>query len=310
MAPQDITVTQEETFTGGLCLGAIAPVSNSILLEQPATARDHDTWGASMEHALAPLKGNVIQSTSDEAPGLLAYVEHPLGVHHSPDLFHVQHERGKAVAAPMAAKQRAAARALMTAAEQLNRVQEQPQSVDAPPQRRGPGRPPKAAPSLEQAQQAGEAARQEPQRLMQSREHVGQCIRAIGQLDHFVDLDRGIRRNGKLIASDIHEHIDTSRPIAPQEGLSKPCLDHIDKAERVVPKMQATIEFVSSYVRHQVHQLGLAQPASYAMPAPLIPSYSLERVATTQTVVEGQSLRALANRLRTPLFALGGAVSA
>ena len=32
-----------------------------------------------MAGALAPLKCHVIQSTSDEAPGLLTYVEHHLG---------------------------------------------------------------------------------------------------------------------------------------------------------------------------------------------------------------------------------------
>ena len=57
------------------------------------------------ESALAPLKCNVIQSSSDEAPGLLEYVEHHLGAHHSPDIFHVQPELSKTVAAPMAAKQ-------------------------------------------------------------------------------------------------------------------------------------------------------------------------------------------------------------
>jgi hypothetical protein len=43
MPPKDITVTQDETFTGGLCLVAIEPVSNYILLEQTAPTRDHDT---------------------------------------------------------------------------------------------------------------------------------------------------------------------------------------------------------------------------------------------------------------------------
>jgi hypothetical protein len=61
----------------------------------------------------------VIQSTSDEAPGLLAYVEQHLGAHHSPDLFHGQHELSKAVCAPMAVKQRAAAMTLAQAAETL-----------------------------------------------------------------------------------------------------------------------------------------------------------------------------------------------
>jgi Family of unknown function (DUF6399)/helix-turn-helix, Psq domain len=310
MPPKEITATQDETFTGGLCLVAIEPVSNYILLEHLAEARDQDTWNALMADALALLKCKVIQSTSDEAPGLLAYVEHHLGVHHSPDLFHVQHELSKAVAAPMAAKQRAAERAVTTAAEQLSRVQEHTQRVDAQPERRGPGRPPKVAPRLEQAQQEVEATRQEYQRLTGQREKVGQSIRAIGHAYHFVDLDRGVRRNGKLIASDIQAQIDTLRTIAQQEGLRETCLARIEKAGRVVPKMQATIEFVSDYVRQQVRQLDLAPPQAFAMHAHLMPSYYLDRVASTRSMTEGTPLRALAERLRTPLFESGGALGA
>jgi hypothetical protein len=117
------------------------------------------------------------------------------------------------------------------------------------------------------------------------------------------------RGDGKLIAGDIQQHIDTIRTIAQQEGLSETCLERMAQAERVVPKMQATREFVSGYVRQQVRQLALAQPESYAMHAPLIPSYSLERVASTRTVPQGEPLRTLAERLRTPLFEPGGALS-
>jgi hypothetical protein len=310
MPPKEITATQDETFTGGLCLVAIEPVSNYILLEHTAEARDQDTWNALMKDALAGLNCKVIQSTSDEAPGLLAYVEHHLGAHHSPDLFHVQHELSKAVAAPMAAKQRAAAKAVTTAAEQLSRVQEHIQHVDAQPERRSPGRPPKAVPSPEQAQQEVEATRQEYQRLTGQREQVSQSIRTIGHAYHFVDLDRGVRRNGKLIVSDIQHQIDTIRTIAQQEGLSQACFDRIEKAERVVPKMQATIEFVSGYVRQQVQQLELTSPQSFAMHARLIPSYYLERVAATRTVTQGQARRVLAERLRTSLFEPDGPLGA
>jgi hypothetical protein len=69
MPPKDITVTQDETCTGGLGLVGMEPVSNYIVLEHTAPARDHDTWRELMEAALAPLKCNIIQSTSDEAPG-------------------------------------------------------------------------------------------------------------------------------------------------------------------------------------------------------------------------------------------------
>jgi Family of unknown function (DUF6399) len=122
-------------------------------------------------------------------------------------------------------------------------------------------------------------------------------------------MERGVRRNGKLIAGDLQQHIDTIRTIAKHEGLSESCIERIAKAERVVPKMQATIEFVSGYVRQQVRQLDLAPPTSYAVHAHLIPSYYLERVTSTRTVSQGAPLRALAERLRTPLFAPGGALS-
>ncbi len=239
-------------------------------------------------------------------PGLLAYVEHHLGVHHSPDLFHVQHERIKAVAAPMAVKQWAAEKALTTAEETLARGQEHTQSDNIQAGRSCPGRPPKATPSLARTEHTVEAARRGHQRLTQSREQVGQSIQAIGHTYHFVDLDRGVRRNGMLIASDIHKQIDTIRQVAQQEGLSESSMERIDKAERIVPKMQATIEFVSSYVRQQVHHLDLIQSESYAMHAHLLRSYDLERVVSTKTLLEGQPLRDLADRIRLPLFEPGG----
>jgi hypothetical protein len=252
----------------------------------------------------------VIQSTSDEAPGLLAYVEHHLGAHHSPDVFHVQHELRKAISAPMATKQRAADKAAAKAEETLKRVQEQLHNVNNALEKRGPGRPPQVPPSLEQLEQDVEAARHEHQRLSGQRETVTRSIRAIGHAYHFVDLERGVRRNGKLIAGAIQEHIETIRTIAQQENLSETCMDRIEKAERVVPKMQATIAFVSGYVRQQVSQLDLTQPVSYAMHAYLIPSYYLERVAATRTMTAGEPLCARAERLRTPLFEPGGVLGA
>src|SRR5438128_8420217 len=283
MPAQDITLAKDETFTGGLCLVAIDPKSNYILLEQAAPARDQDTWQKLMEQALVGLNCRVIQSTSDEAPGLLAYVEHHLGAHHSPDLFHVQYELSKAISAPMAVKQRTAEKTVSKAEETRKRVHEPLDIANDAPAQRGPGRPPKGAASLEQVAQAVETARQESQRLAGQRAKVTQSMRAIGHASHFVDLERGVRRNGKLIASDIHEQIDTIRTIAHQEGLSQACLDRIEKAARVVPTRQATIAFVSGYVRQQVSRLELTLPQSYAMHAHLIPSYDLERVASTNT---------------------------
>jgi hypothetical protein len=249
-----ITVTQDETFTGGLCLVAAEPVSNLILLEHLAQARDQQAWNELMAPALAQLNCEVIQSTSDEAPGLLASVEHHLEAHHSPDLFHVQQELSSAVCAPLATKERAADKALTEAREPLDQLQVRLENPDEQPEKRGPGRPPKEPMRLEHAQEALEAARREHERLTQHRERGTQSIEAIGQAYHFVDLERGVRRNGQLIAADIQAHLETIRTVAQDEHLSPSSRNRIDTAKRVVPKMQATMECVSGYVRQQVTQ--------------------------------------------------------
>jgi hypothetical protein len=132
-----------------------------------------------MEQALAGLNCRVMQSTSDETPGLLAYVEHHLGAHHSPDVFHVQYELSKAVSVPMAAKQRAAAKVATQAEETRKRMQEQLNNATDESAKRGPGRPRKVAASLEQVELEVEAARHEHQRLMRQRETITQSIRTI-----------------------------------------------------------------------------------------------------------------------------------
>src|SRR4029434_2171545 len=306
MPQKDLTVTQDETFTGGLCLITMDPESNFIILEQLAQARDQTTWDDLMAPALAPLNCRVIQSTSDEAPGLLAYVEHYVEARHSPDLFDVQHELVKAVTGPMATKERAAHKAVSEATAQLEWLQSDPQSAADEFAKRRTGRAPTHPMSLEQAEHALAAARREHARLAEQRAQVKASIRGIGQAYHFVDLERGVRRNGQLIASDIQEHIAQIRSIAQHEGLSQSGLERIEKAERVVPKMQATIAFVSGYVKQQVARLDLTPPVSFAMHAKLIPSYYLDRVAQTRSVSDGEPLRELAERLRAPLFAPGG----
>ena len=310
MPPQEITATQEETFTGGLGLVAIAPVRNSLLLEHTAEAREQDTWQALRQPALAGLNCRVLQATSDEAPGLLAYVEPHLGAPHSPDRFHVQHALSKAVSVPLATKQRAAAKAVPKAEETRKQAHAYLAMATNAPVQRGPGRPPQGVTNLEQGKDALEGARAAHQRLSAQREQVTQCLRAMGHAYHFVALERGVRRNGKLIAGDIHAQLQTIRTIAQQADLSQACLKRLEKAARVIPKMQATIEFVSGYVRQQVSQLALSPPASYAMHAHLMPSSYLERVAATRTRTAGAPRRALAERLRPPRFASGGALGA
>lgn len=306
MPPKGLTLTQDATCTGGLCLVGIEPVRNAMVLEQEAQARDHGPWQALMAPALEGRNWRVSQSTSDEAPGLLAYVAPHLGAPHSPDLCHVQQELRKAGSAPMAATVRAAARVGVQAEGALPHVQEPRRPTPGESDHAGLGRPAKAAVPLAQVAPDVEAARREHHRLAGQREQVAQSIRALGHAYHCVDVERGVRRHGKRIAGDIHEQRDAIRAIARQESLSETWLARIAKAERVGPKMQATLAFVSGYGRRQVQPPELASPQPFAMPAHLLPSDDLERVASARTVREGAPRRALAGRLRASRFAPDG----
>jgi len=92
MTPKKITVCEDETYHPEICLVAIEPVSDFILVEKYAKHRDAETWNQAIKEATNGLAVEVIQSCSDEAQGILSHVREGLGAHHSPDLFHAQHE--------------------------------------------------------------------------------------------------------------------------------------------------------------------------------------------------------------------------
>jgi hypothetical protein len=96
MTPGPITVCEDETFHPQVCLVSVEPVSDFIPLEVYGQGRDATSWTTQLTTALEGVPAEVVQVTSDEAKGLLAHARDGLGAHHSPDLFHVQHEVSKA----------------------------------------------------------------------------------------------------------------------------------------------------------------------------------------------------------------------
>ena len=64
MPRKDLTVTQDETFTGGLCLITMDPESNFIILEQLAQARDQASWN---EWMARPWRSSTVRSFNQPA---------------------------------------------------------------------------------------------------------------------------------------------------------------------------------------------------------------------------------------------------
>jgi hypothetical protein len=82
MPPRQITVCEDETFHPAICLVALEPVSNFILLEQYAEDRTAATWTQALAAACAGLPLTLVQGTSDEAKALRRHIERDHQAHH------------------------------------------------------------------------------------------------------------------------------------------------------------------------------------------------------------------------------------
>jgi hypothetical protein len=284
MPARTVTLVEDETFHQQPCLVAIEPVSNFILLEQYAPHRDAATWTQHLQEALGQMPVQVVQVTSDEAQGLLRHAQTELGVHHSPDVFHVQYELSGATAAALGAQVRAAQAALDQAHQQVQQVLEQQQQAAQQP--RGPGRPVDWSARIEAAAQQLQQAQQALRTQQAHREAMQQTVRQVAQVYHPFDLQTGLKRTEAEVNTDLGCLMEQARKGAQQAGLSAAARQRIEKAARVVPALVATIAFFHGLV-HKI----------------LIPALYLRRVARAASgapvrAALGQVAQNLLNNLR------------
>ena len=130
MEQKEITVCQDETFHPEVCLVAIEPASNYILLEKYTENRKAETWNQEMKEALDSLPVKVIQSTSDQGRAICSHVKENLKAHHSPDLFHGQQELVKATAPALRRQLNNATKEEKAAGKQLAKAYRKENSSD------------------------------------------------------------------------------------------------------------------------------------------------------------------------------------
>ncbi len=93
MPHRKITGCGDETFFDDkMVIVLMEAVSGFILAEQAEERRDAGTWEKVSKSALEGLNVTLVQITGDEAGGLTSCATTLLGVHKSPDLFHVQQD--------------------------------------------------------------------------------------------------------------------------------------------------------------------------------------------------------------------------
>jgi hypothetical protein len=299
MKPKQITVAEDETFHPQTCLVAIEPVSNYILLEQYAADRKADTWTEAMTAAIGEKPISVIQSTSDEGLGICSHAKNGLGAHHSPDLFHVQHEIVKATSGPLASKKRQAEKALAEATKTLQKEQKEQQRQQ---QECGD-----ASKRLQAAQEMEHAAKSALETRQNQQQRVQNANRALSAAYHPYDLETGLPRNAESVSTPLEEQFTEIETVAREANLSDRSMDRISKAKRVVVHMVATIAFFWLTVRAKIEALELTSSVETAVYDNLIPAIYLRLVADKTTdVVQRNKLRQKSNQLLAPLLANDG----
>jgi len=126
-----ISICEDETFHPEVCLVGIEPESNFILLEKYADDRSAETWNKAVNDGLNGLPVKILQSTSDEGKGLISHAVNGLNAHHSPDIFHVQHEIGKGTSGALAGAVRSAEKTLEKCTETTIKAVEQKEKYES-----------------------------------------------------------------------------------------------------------------------------------------------------------------------------------
>ena len=308
MARKDITVCEDENFHSGTCLVAIEPVSNFILIEKYSDGRKSEDWTKAMDEATKGLPVAIIQSTSDEAKGILHHVKQGLGAHHSPDVFHVQHEIVKGVNGPLANKTRRAEKALEEASAEVNRHIEDKAAYSC--EKHGPGRPPEFDKRIEKAREKETESRSLLETAEKHQKEVREAVQGISDDYHPVDIETGKLKTAEEVSKALQQRFSKIEETALEAGLAEPSFNRIKKAKKVVVEMAATIVFFYLAMKAKVEALCLMPEAEWAMINNLIPAIYLRLVSERAKTAELQKqLRQKSEELLNPLKARNGPFS-
>lgn len=299
MPPRQISVGEDETYHPEICLVGLEPVSNFILLEQYAKDRSAATWTQALEAALGDLPVEVIQGTSDEAKGLLRHVKTDLGAHHSPDIFHVQHEVSKATSLNLARQVRQAEQEVARAQAQ---AEAQRQARSAYEARRPPGRPPAFQQRIEQALSQLVRNQWQQEQAQAQQTQAREIVREIGRIYHPYDLLTGQAQPPERIAERFKDCWERLQRLAEQTDLPTRACQRIEKAKRVTTQLIATIAFFFATVQAKIDALNLTPEIERALCEHLVPGIYLDRVADRSTSAEQRlGLKALSSELLSAL---------
>ena len=256
-----------------------------------------------MAEATQGLPVELIQSTSDEGRGLRHPVEEDLGLHHSPDVFHVQQDVVQGSSVVLAHQKRQAEQAVAKAAQQVSRLKEGPSpnvKQDGPSDGT-------LVQLLVTAQAQEQKAREALETIAEQHQRVQVAVAGISVAYPPYDLETGVAQTAEQVADALAQHWSEIEAVAAEARLPERCVKKIQKAKRVVVELVATLAFFWLTVRAKVEALALAPTVEQAVYDNLIPAIYLhlvsEKISDPQ---QRQTLQTQSDKLLAPLVSPDG----
>jgi hypothetical protein len=295
-----ISLLEDETWLTKMCLVGMEARSGFILLEKPSEKRDGESWAAAMAKGMEGFRVKIMQVTSDEERGLLHHAKVGLGVHHTPDLFHVQRELSRGLAAPLAAQVRTAEKENEAAQAELKIGKESRATAEREP--RNPGRPIGWENRESAAVEKVATTENRLKAALKHQQDFREAVRGLSEDYHPVCISQGTIRSASEVERRMRGRFATLHSIAEACDLPDHSLRAIAKAERVIAGMAGSVAFVLAQWRGAIEEMGLDAKEFWQAYSRLMPAAYMERMAGGRRKMDAEPLLAKAQELRDLAF--------
>ena len=303
MRPKEITACQDETFHPQVCLVAIEPVSNFLLLERYVPQRDQKAWDEAMRQALEGLPVKVVQTAGDQAKALVAHAEHGLGVPKGPDLFHLEHDLCRALAPALARQTRAEQKRLAWAQGRTAALRADQARAQTQP--RPPGRPVDYPRRIAQAEQVEAVVARDVARAEGRQEQLRQQLQGFSDADHPFDLETGQAQSAEAVRGRLEGRLQALRQLAREARLGAKALQAVAGVGALLGEVVGVVALF--WLRVAAVRQGLPEPVREVWQSRLLAAAYLRRVAGRLRGAQRRaSVRALAESLVAGLSAPAG----
>jgi hypothetical protein len=299
---KDIVLCLDENFHGPhICLVAIEPVANFIVVEAYADKRDSVTWAAAIKTGLDGLPVQLVCLTSDQASGLVCCAEKELEVQHHPDLMHLQANLGKPILLPLA-------RPISQAEKDLEKLAQREQQLEQADAKK-PG-----SLTIDMAVAHIHAENQVKADLEQARgrlEGAVEQIREVGRVYHPFDRESGQPVTAEQLQAKLSEPLDRLQEVVEQADLGERAQQAVPKARQGwVVLLVGCLAWYWTMSRQKLEQLELSEEEEQVVLESLLAGCYWEMASDKEKDPEERKrLKEMAQRLKEKAWGQGSVLA-